>query len=215
MIEGVDAKTNSLDDKRLKAQFGENLFALRKKKGLTRKQLAEILNVSEVSVGSYERGLRQPNFEMLFRIASFFEVSLDNLLGYSDVALNISIEKYRLDNAKKLLGTVGTIYSDEENGAYAIQVYNSEGKFQTDDKGIVKRVDAKDTIVFGGANDLIDFAENVQHAATFSNKTFKVAFDEIAEKLFADNESIEKGREILRKNFNVRAGLLTIERLRK
>ena len=119
MIEGVDAKTDSLDDKRLKAQFGENLFALRKKKGLTRKQLAKILNVSEVSIGSYERGLRQPNFEMLFRIASTFEVSLDNLLGYSDVALNIKIEKYRLDNAIKLLATIGTI-STHDN-LYTIQ----------------------------------------------------------------------------------------------
>ena len=202
MIEGVDAKNNSLNDKQLKAQFGENLFALRKKKGLTRKQLAEILNVSEVSVGSYERGLRQPNFEMLFRIASFFEVSLDNLLGYSDVALNISVKKYRLGNAIKLLSTIGAIYADKENDTYAIQVYNLEGKFQTDEKGIVKRVDGKDTMAFGGANDLIYFVENVQREATFSNKTFKVAFYEIAEKLFADNKSIEKGREILRQNFN-------------
>lgn len=215
MIEGVDAKTDSLDDKRLKAQFGENLSALRKKKGLTRKQLAKILNVSEVSIGSYERGLRQPNFEMLFRIASTFEVSLDNLLGYSDVALNISIEKYRLDNAVQLLSTVGTVYTDNDNVAYAIQVYNSEGKFQTDDEGIVKRIGGKDTIVFGGADDLIDFAESVQHEATFSNKNFKVAFDEIAEKLFTDAEFIKRGREILKEKFGIYIGKLTIERMRK
>lgn len=193
MIEGVDAKTDSLDDKRLKAQFGENLFALRKKKGLTRKQLAKILNVSEVSIGSYERGLRQPNFEMLFRIAGFFEVSLDNLLGYSDVALNIKIDKYRLDRAIDLFIPIGDIWTDSQQpDFFVLFVRNAENLFQTDNKGEVVSTKNKDAIIFGNAADLIAFAEYLQREATFSTKDFKSVFLEKAEKLFTDAESARK-----------------------
>ena len=61
-------------------QFGRNLTALRKKAGLTRKQLADILNVTEMSVGTYERGIRTPSLERILQLADLFKVSTDELL---------------------------------------------------------------------------------------------------------------------------------------
>ena len=70
-------------------QFGRNLTALRKSAGYTRKQLADILNVTEMSVGTYERGIRTPSLEKILQLADLFNVSTDDLLR-KKTAENIS-----------------------------------------------------------------------------------------------------------------------------
>jgi len=54
---------------------------LRRKKGLTQLQLAEMLNVNETAVQHWESGRNQTDFETLVRIADFFDVTIDYLLG--------------------------------------------------------------------------------------------------------------------------------------
>ena len=46
--------------------------------------LAKELNVSQRSISSWETGFRQPDFETLERIAKFFDVTADYLLGLGD-----------------------------------------------------------------------------------------------------------------------------------
>lgn len=53
---------------------------LRMNKGLSRSQLAELLDVSTSAVGMYEQGRREPDIRILTSIASIFEVSLDYLI---------------------------------------------------------------------------------------------------------------------------------------
>ena len=57
---------------------------LRKKNALTMKRLGEIINVSEAAVSQYENGKRQPDYETLRKIADYFGVSTDYLLGRED-----------------------------------------------------------------------------------------------------------------------------------
>ncbi|MEC1177307.1 helix-turn-helix transcriptional regulator [Metasolibacillus meyeri] len=64
--------------------LGTRLKALRIKKNLTQKQLAEKINVTNVSVSGYESGNRTPDTDTLQLIADFFEVSTDYLLGRSN-----------------------------------------------------------------------------------------------------------------------------------
>jgi len=52
---------------------------------LTQKQIASCFAASERLWRSYEAGLRTPTFEGLIAIADFFDVSLDYLVGRSDV----------------------------------------------------------------------------------------------------------------------------------
>ena len=59
----------------------ENLRKLRKERGLTLLQLANELHVAEGTISSYETGRRQPDNEMLKKIADYFNVSIDYLLG--------------------------------------------------------------------------------------------------------------------------------------
>ena len=61
--------------------FGENLKNLRKQKNLTQERLAEFLGVSFQTVSKWERGDTYPDITMLPEIASFFRVSVDELLG--------------------------------------------------------------------------------------------------------------------------------------
>ena len=67
------------------AEFKDRLKQLRKERGLTQKELAEIFKTTGVAIGRYEKGLREPNnLDTLIGLAQFFDVSTDYLLGLSD-----------------------------------------------------------------------------------------------------------------------------------
>ena len=61
--------------------FRERLKELRVEMKLSQADLAKELNVSQRSISSWETGFRQPDFETLERIAKFFDVTTDYLLG--------------------------------------------------------------------------------------------------------------------------------------
>ncbi|MCY9593759.1 XRE family transcriptional regulator [Paenibacillus chitinolyticus] len=63
------------------SKFGLRLRELRKKAGLTQADLAGKFNISESSVGMYERGEREPSLELLNRFSEFFKVKVDYLTG--------------------------------------------------------------------------------------------------------------------------------------
>ena len=65
--------------------LGTRLKILRNQKKLTQKQLAEKINVTHVSISGYESGNRSPDTDTLQRLADFFEVSTDYLLGRTDI----------------------------------------------------------------------------------------------------------------------------------
>jgi transcriptional regulator with XRE-family HTH domain len=61
--------------------FPDMLSYLRKREKLTQDELARALGIARSTLASYERGLREPNFEMLEAIADFFNVNMSTLLG--------------------------------------------------------------------------------------------------------------------------------------
>ena len=58
---------------------------LRTEKGITQADLAKILKISDRAVGYYENGDREPDYTTLLKIAEYFDVSIDYLLGRVDV----------------------------------------------------------------------------------------------------------------------------------
>lgn len=64
----------------------ERIKELRISKGLTQKQLAEETRLSERGIQNYELGERVPTLQAAIALADFFDVSLDYLVGRSDVA---------------------------------------------------------------------------------------------------------------------------------
>lgn len=70
-------------------EFNEKLQELRKHKGLTQEELAELLFVSRTAVSKWESGRGYPNIDSLKAIARFFGVTIDELLS-SDELLTIA-----------------------------------------------------------------------------------------------------------------------------
>ena len=67
------------------ATFSERLRQLRNAHDLSQMEFSRQLGISKSSVNMYERGEREPNLEILGRIADFFNVDMDFLLGKSDI----------------------------------------------------------------------------------------------------------------------------------
>lgn len=65
--------------------FSDKLKELRVDAGLTQKQLAEKLNIRQQSYARYENGEGEPNLETLVMISKIFDVSIDYLLGNSEL----------------------------------------------------------------------------------------------------------------------------------
>ena len=64
--------------------FPERLKQLRKEKGLSQIMLAKELGVSGGTVAMWETGKRKPQFEMFDKLCTFFDRSMDYILGASD-----------------------------------------------------------------------------------------------------------------------------------
>ena len=67
--------------------IGERLLELRKDAELTQDDLAKILNINKHSISSYERDKSEPPDAIKIAIAEFFNVSIDYLLGVTDIPL--------------------------------------------------------------------------------------------------------------------------------
>lgn len=61
--------------------IGERIAQLRKSRSMSQFQLAKTLNIATSTLGMYETNRRKPNMEMLEKLADFFGVSVDYLLG--------------------------------------------------------------------------------------------------------------------------------------
>jgi len=90
--------------------LGKIIKELRKDKGITQEELGKIIGVTTSMVGMYETNARKPSYEVLSKIAEYFDVSTDYLLGKtpfkneSEAYYSISIAsiKYLLDNKEEI-----------------------------------------------------------------------------------------------------------------
>lgn len=61
--------------------FGENFKRLRKSRNITQKELGTKIGLSKAVVSKYENGMGYPTYDVLIRIAQYFGVTTDYLLG--------------------------------------------------------------------------------------------------------------------------------------
>ena len=81
--------------------INENIKKLRREKNITQEKLAEYLNVSTQAVSKWERNETLPDITMIVPIASYFNVSTDELLGVDAAKNEAKIQEY-LDESGKL-----------------------------------------------------------------------------------------------------------------
>ncbi|PFS73878.1 MULTISPECIES: helix-turn-helix domain-containing protein [Bacillus cereus group] len=61
--------------------FGNKLNSLRKEKKLRQEDMAKHLGIARTTYAMYEQGRREPDYDTLQKLADFFNVSVDYLLG--------------------------------------------------------------------------------------------------------------------------------------
>ena len=72
--------------------FASRLKELLHDRGIAQKDFANGIDIAPSTAGNYVRGLREPDYETLKRIASFFHVSADFLLGVENEKADDAIE---------------------------------------------------------------------------------------------------------------------------
>ena len=85
--------------------FGDVLFQLRTERGIYQKELAEYLSVSIGTISNYENGVHYPDLNSLCRIAEYFNVSADYLLGLTTNSMPIDSLNVKLSDGY----TVGSV----------------------------------------------------------------------------------------------------------
>lgn len=73
-------------------EFNEKLQELRKQKGITQEELAEVLFVSRTAVSKWESGRGYPNIDSLKAISKYFKITVDELLS-GDELLTVAEEE--------------------------------------------------------------------------------------------------------------------------
>ena len=61
--------------------FASNVRAMRENSRLTQQQLADKLSVTQRKISYWESGKIEPDLESLWRLADFFDVTIDELVG--------------------------------------------------------------------------------------------------------------------------------------
>lgn len=87
----------------MKLDLSVNIRNLRKARGLTQEQLAEILGVTVGAVSKWESGSTTPDLMLILAMADFFELSVDVLLGYElrSHSLGDSVRRIKEQTNKK------------------------------------------------------------------------------------------------------------------
>jgi HTH-type transcriptional regulator, competence development regulator len=84
--------------------LGETIAKLRKEKGLSQYELADRLGFSRGKLSNYEQGSRQPDYDTLKKIADYFDVSIDHLLGREE---KVKTKEDSLEEVNKLVKEYG------------------------------------------------------------------------------------------------------------
>lgn len=79
--------------------LGNNIKELRKSKRMTQKDLAEVMNVSQQTIGAWETERAVPGADTLNDLADYFNVTTDYLLGRPEEKKDDSIDHTALEKA--------------------------------------------------------------------------------------------------------------------
>ena len=87
-------------------EFNRIIKLLRKERGITQKQAAEDLGVSQALLSHYEKGVRECGLDFVVRVADYYNVSCDYLLGRSAERNGMMLTADDLPNPDKMKDNV-------------------------------------------------------------------------------------------------------------
>lgn len=95
--------------------FPRKITMLRKERGLSQKQAATDLGISQALLSHYEKGIRECKLEFVVRVANYYNVSCDYLLGRTG-----DIAGTTLSLSEDSAGTDGTVNATAGADAYPV-----------------------------------------------------------------------------------------------
>lgn len=82
--------------------FTKRLKARRQTLGLTQYDLGDLIGVTPVTIGNWERGARQPSFDLLPKLAGALHTTIDSLIGYDIKPYESESEKHLIEKYRQL-----------------------------------------------------------------------------------------------------------------
>ena len=95
----------------MKSEFPRVLSLLRKEKGISQKEAASQLGVSQALLSHYEKGIRECGLDFLIKLSEYYEVSCDELLGVS--SQSNAVPKDVLSSLKKIANEAEKILNNQ------------------------------------------------------------------------------------------------------
>lgn len=94
--------------------FSQRLRKLRKKNNMTQKDLADHIGVDRATIAGYETKGKEPAYEKLEKLANFFNVSIDYLLGRSEESQSANEIKKAISDDPELVSAWEEISKRED-----------------------------------------------------------------------------------------------------
>lgn len=117
------------------AHLGELLAELRQDRGMTQKEIGQILSVSPGTVSNYETGVHLPDAEKLVLLADYFNVTTDYLLGRTSSSISSDQLQQRVADGKTISDIMSIFMRlpPDRQQALALIMTDLEIKFMIDE----------------------------------------------------------------------------------
>ena len=90
-----------------------NLKKLRELKGISQRELGKQVNIANTMISRYEREEAEPNIETLIKLADFFNVSVDTLIGHNANIVDLRVVS---KNQRFAIEKIANTLTDEQIG---------------------------------------------------------------------------------------------------
>lgn len=97
--------------------IGQSILNKRRKMGLTQDELADYIGVTKASVSKWETGQSYPDITLLPQLAAYFDISIDELMGYSPQLTKEAIRALYMKFSAAFSSSPFDKVMDEVNGA--------------------------------------------------------------------------------------------------
>lgn len=102
--------------------FSGNLVRLRREKRITQSQLADFIGVTKASVSKWETGQSLPDVLILPQLAAYFDVTIDELLGYEPRLSREQTDRLYHELAADFAGVIGSAPVRRNHPAYRLHM---------------------------------------------------------------------------------------------
>ena len=170
-----------MKDKKNVAQIlGENLKRIRLDKGVSRKDLAAVLIVSESIIGQYENEKKLPPLDKIFTIADFLNVPITDLTGGNPNFIENKIFEYRLQRAYQMARDfLDSLLNAKLNfDKEGLVVVHSPEKI-TYKNGVASFHGGYNSVAFQNKLDFVNVMERAENDALRQRIDFNAAFRQI------------------------------------